>query len=75
MTDATRCSLLKLPISAGVVDLYGEKYWPTFERLEAEPDARQSRKERLRAHLPDSPENAEDAPIDQAHPDGNRSLH
>lgn len=62
-------------IAARVVDLYGEKYWPVFERLEAELEARQSRKARLRAHLPGRPGNAEDPPMDPPHPDRNRSLH
>lgn len=36
---------------AQLIEAYGDKYWPIFERLEQELEARQSRAERLRAAL------------------------
>ena len=41
-----------LSIAAQVVDLFGEKYWPIFERLESELEARRDRKARIRTYLP-----------------------
>lgn len=41
-----------LGIAAKMIDLYGYKYWPIFERLEAELDARAERINRVRARLP-----------------------
>ena len=40
-----------LGIAAKMIDLYGYKYWPIFERLEAELDARAERIKRVRARL------------------------
>lgn len=40
-----------LDIAARVIDKFGYKYWPIFERLEAELESRTSREERLRARL------------------------
>ena len=40
-----------LNIAARVVDRFGYKYWPIFERLEAELESRTSREDRLRARL------------------------
>ena len=36
-----------------LTDLYGDKYWPIFERLEKELEARHSRRSRLAAVLND----------------------
>jgi len=33
--------------AVALVDRYGDKYWPVFERLEAEINERESRAERL----------------------------
>lgn len=43
-----------LGIAAKVINLYGYTYWPIFERLEAELEARQSRRVRILARLPES---------------------
>lgn len=40
-----------LDIAARVIDKFGYKYWPIFERLEAELESRTDREERLRARL------------------------
>tara|TARA_R110001632_G_scaffold12019_1_gene42259 strand:+ start:119 stop:352 length:234 start_codon:yes stop_codon:yes gene_type:complete len=40
-----------LDIAARVVDLFGFRYWPIFERLEAELERRASREARLNARL------------------------
>ena len=40
-----------LGIAAKMIDLYGYKYWPIFERLEAELDARTERVKRVQARL------------------------
>ncbi|KCZ61460.1 hypothetical protein [Hyphomonas atlantica] len=40
-----------LDIAARVIDKFGYKYWPIFERLEAELECRSSREERLKARL------------------------
>lgn len=40
-----------LSIAAKMIDLYGYKYWPIFERLEAELDARTERIKRVQARL------------------------
>lgn len=56
--DVSDSDLLKAIRSAArVVDRYGERYWPLFERLEAELDARQSRAARIKAHLNPPPQN------------------
>ena len=34
-----------------MIDLYGYKYWPIFERLETELDARADRVTRVKARL------------------------
>jgi hypothetical protein len=41
-----------LSIAAKMIDLYGYKYWPIFERLEAELEARSDRIRRVQARLP-----------------------
>ncbi|KJS36104.1 MAG: hypothetical protein VR74_14080 [Hyphomonas sp. BRH_c22] len=41
-----------LSIAAKMIDLYGYKYWPIFERLEAELEARSDRIKRVQARLP-----------------------
>jgi hypothetical protein len=41
-----------LSIAAKMIDLYGYKYWPIFERLEAELEARSDRIKRVKASLP-----------------------
>jgi len=41
-----------LAIAARLVDRYGEKYWPAFQRLEEELEARRSRAARVAAYLP-----------------------
>ena len=43
-----------LGIAAKMIDLYGYKYWPIFERLEAGLDARADRIKRVRARLPEN---------------------
>ena len=43
-----------LSIAAKMIDLYGYKYWPIFERLEAELDARTERIKRVQARLTNS---------------------
>ncbi|MEE2929227.1 MAG: hypothetical protein AAF613_08145 [Pseudomonadota bacterium] len=40
-----------LTIAAKMIDLYGYKYWPIFERLEAELEARTERIKRVQARL------------------------
>lgn len=40
-----------LDIAARVIDKFGYKYWPIFERLEAELERRVSREKRLRSRL------------------------
>tara|TARA_Y100000815_G_scaffold155855_1_gene141575 strand:- start:334 stop:570 length:237 start_codon:yes stop_codon:yes gene_type:complete len=40
-----------LDIAARVVDQFGYKYWPIFERLEAELESRASREKRLQSRL------------------------
>lgn len=40
-----------LSIAAKMIDLYGYKYWPIFERLEAELEARTERIKRVQARL------------------------
>ena len=41
-----------LGIIAEAIELYGEAYWPLFDRLESELEARRRREKRLRQHLP-----------------------
>ena len=41
-----------LYIAAYVVERYGDKFWPIFERLEKELHERRSRAERLAAYRP-----------------------
>jgi len=36
-----------LVVAARVVDLFGQQYWPVFERLESELEARQDRRSRI----------------------------
>ncbi|MEO0975648.1 MAG: hypothetical protein AAFY24_00250 [Pseudomonadota bacterium] len=43
-----------LSIAAKMIDLYGYKYWPIFERLENELDARTERIKRVQARLANS---------------------
>ena len=38
-------------IAAKMIDLYGYKYWPIFERLETELEARADRVRRVQARL------------------------
>ena len=40
-----------LDIAARVIDRFGYKYWPIFERLEAELERRASREMKLRRRL------------------------
>lgn len=40
-----------LTLLASLIEWYGDVYWPIFERLEAELEARQSKSARLRARL------------------------
>jgi len=40
-----------LGIAARIIDRYGDVYWPIFERLEKEREARRSRGNRLGAYL------------------------
>lgn len=40
-----------LGIAAKMIDLYGYMYWPIFERLEAELDARSDRAKRVEVRL------------------------
>jgi len=40
-----------LNVAARLVERYGEKYWPVFERLEQELDERRSRAARISARL------------------------
>lgn len=40
-----------LDIAARVIDKFGYKYWPIFERLEEELESRASREKRLRTRL------------------------
>lgn len=40
-----------LSIVAHLIEAYGEKYWPIFERLEYELENRRSRAARLKAHI------------------------
>ena len=40
-----------LGVAAKMIDLYGYKYWPIFERLETELDARADRVTRVKARL------------------------
>ena len=44
-----------LKILAQIIETYGDAYWPLFERLEKELDARRSRDDRLRKFLPTTP--------------------
>lgn len=37
---------------AWIIDLYGDAYWPIFERLEEELAARSARRQKLDDHLP-----------------------
>ncbi|MEL6573898.1 MAG: hypothetical protein AAFQ64_19780 [Pseudomonadota bacterium] len=43
-----------LSIAAKMIDLYGYKYWPIFERLETELEARTERVKRVQARLANS---------------------
>ncbi len=36
---------------ARLIDRYGDAYWPVFERLERELNARKERRQRLSVHL------------------------
>ena len=40
-----------LGIAARIINRYGDVYWPIFERLEKEREARRARGNRLRAYL------------------------
>lgn len=40
-----------LKIAARVIDLYGDAYWPIFDRLEHELDLRRNRSARLNSYL------------------------
>lgn len=40
-----------IAVVARVIDLYGDAYWPIFERLEEELDARTNKRNRLEKHL------------------------
>jgi hypothetical protein len=42
-----------LDVVAEVIELYGDAYWPIFDRLEEELETRQGRKERLRQRRKD----------------------
>ena len=39
-----------LDIVAEVIELYGDTYWPIYDRIEAELDLRKSRKAKLKMH-------------------------
>ncbi len=40
-----------MTIAAKIINLYGDKYWPLFDRLESELEKRKNRKSKLRAAL------------------------
>ena len=40
-----------LQTAASVVSIYGDAYWPIFERLEKELSQREERRRRLETHL------------------------
>ena len=40
-----------LKIAARVIDLYGDAYWPIFDRLERELNLRRNRRARLNSYL------------------------
>ena len=40
-----------LQTAARVVSIYGDAYWPIFERLEKELEARRDRRERINRHM------------------------
>lgn len=50
--DLTEADLEKaLALCARIIDQCGDKYWPIYERIEAELDKRRARQNKLKRHL------------------------
>jgi len=64
-----------LKIAARVIDLYGDTYWPIFDRLEHELNLRRNRSARLNSYLAQRTTGRTVTESQRAPPAGNKVLH
>lgn len=64
-----------LKIAARVIDLYGDAYWPIFDRLEHELSLRRNRSARLNSYLAQRTSGRAATESEPAPPAGGKVVH